>query len=129
MDSNIDIPEGAVEAKIDEMVNYYEQNIAQYGMDFNSYLQMTGKTLEQFRDEVANEALESVQGDILFVEIGKAENISTDDEEVDKEIELYKAYYGMDEETFEKFKAEKRGDIITDILRRKTANLLLESNN
>ena len=75
-DSTIDVEDDNVKSRIDEMVGYYEQNIAQYGMDFNTYLQMANKTLEQFRDELTAEAVESVQSDVLFNEIAALEGIS-----------------------------------------------------
>ena len=77
--SSIDVEDDVVKARIDEMVEYYEQNIAQYGMDFNQYLQMANKTLEQFRDELAADALESAQSDALFSEIAKLENLNVSD--------------------------------------------------
>ena len=128
-DSDVETPEDEVKARIDEMVGYYENNIAQYGMDFDSYLKMANKTLEQFRDELTDEAIESVKGDVLFNEIAKLENVTISDEELEKEIGLYKNYYQMDEETFNSFKAEKSNDVKNEILRRKTANILLEINN
>ena len=128
-DSDVETPEAEVKARIDDMVGYYENNIAQYGMDFDSYLKMANKTLEQFRDELTDEAIESVKGDVLFNEIAKLENISVSDEELEKEIGVYKNYYQMDEETFNSFKAEKSNDVKNEILRRKTANILLDSNN
>jgi trigger factor len=128
-DSDVETPEAEVKARIDEMVGYYENNIAQYGMDFDSYLKMANKTLEQFRDELTDEAIESVKGDVLFNEIAKLENIAVSDEELDKEIQLYKNYYRMDDETFESFKKEKSNDVKNEILRRKTANILLDNNN
>ncbi|MCR5647641.1 MAG: trigger factor [Acholeplasmatales bacterium] len=128
-DSTIDVEDDNVKSRIDEMVGYYEQNIAQYGMDFNTYLQMANKTLEQFRDELTAEAIESVQSDVLFNEIAKLEGISVTDEELEHEISLYKSYYKMDDATFEQFKNEKKNDVQSEILRRKTANVLLDNNN
>lgn len=128
-DSDVETPEAEVKARIDEMVGYYENNIAQYGMDFDSYLKMANKTLEQFRDKLTDEAIESVKGDVLFNEIAKLENVSVSSEELEKEIGLYKNYYRMDDETFESFKKEKSNDVKNEILRRKTANILLDNNN
>ncbi len=127
-DSEIEVKEDAVKSRIDEMVGYYENNIAQYGMDFDSYLKMANKTIEQFRDELTDEAIESVKSDVLFEEIAKLENIIVSDDELDKEIGLYKSYYQMDDSTFEQFKNEKKNDVKNEILRRKTANILLENN-
>ncbi len=129
VDSEIDLEEDKVKSRIDEMVEYYESNIAQYGMDLDNYLKMSNKTLEQFRDELTNDAIESVKSDELFNEIAKLENVSVTDSELENEISLYKSYYQMDDETFESFKKEKANDVKAEILRRKTANILLENNN
>ena len=129
VDSEIDLEENKVKSRIDEMVEYYESNIAQYGMDLDNYLKMSNKTLEQFRDELTNDAIESVKSDELFNEIAKLENVSVTDSELENEISLYKSYYQMDDETFESFKKEKANDVKAEILRRKTANILLENNN
>ena len=129
VDSEIDLEENKVKSRIDEMVEYYESNIAQYGMDLDNYLKMSNKTLEQFRDELTSDAIESVKSDELFNEIAKLEGIDVTDSELEHEISLYKSYYQMDDETFDSFKKEKANDVKAEILRRKTANILLENNN
>lgn len=126
--SDILVDEEIVKNRIDEMVSYYEGNIAQYGMDFNSYLEMTGKTLEQFRDEITDDAIESAKSDILFNEIAKLEKVNVTSDELENEIKMYKSYYGMDDDTFNKFKEEKAEDVKAEIVRRKTASILLDNN-
>lgn len=128
-ESEVEVEDEMVKTRIDELVGYYEQNIAQYGMDLNSYLGMMNMTLEQFRDSIAENALSSVKGDILLDEIAKLETLSVLENEITDELELYKNYYGWNDEALNKFKAERYQDLYTDLLRRKVAKLLIENNN
>ena len=128
-ESEVEVGTDLVKARIDELVSYYEQNIAQYGMDLNSYLGMMNMTLEQFRDSIADNALISVKGDTLLDEIAKLEELTVLDDEINNELLLYKDYYGWDDEKVSNFKNEKNQELYTDLLRRKVAKLLIESNN
>ena len=123
-----ELPEEKVKSRIDEMVNFYEQQIAGYGMDLNSFLSMSGQTLEQFRDQVTANAVESVKADVLFDEIANIENLKVTDEDVVKEMSLYKEYYQMDDAAFEKFVNEKKNDVATDMRRRNVSEFLLANN-
>lgn len=128
-ESEVEVSNELVEARINELVSYYEQNIAQYGMDLNSYLGMMNMTLEQFRDSIADNALISAKGDAILDEIAKIEELSVLEDEINNELNLYKNYYGWNDENVEKFKNEKYQELYTDLLRRKVAKLLIENNN
>jgi len=123
-----ELPEDQVKARIDDMVSYYEQQIAGYGMDLNSFLGMSGQTLEQFRDQVTANAIESVKADVLFDAIAAAESLAVADSEVEKELSFYKQYYQMDDTAYDKFVSEKKNDIATDMVRRKVSEFLLANN-
>ena len=127
--SELDVKEDAVKARIDEMYDYYEQQDAQYGMNMNSYLAMQNMSVEDLRNQLADQAYASVKGDVLFEEIAKAENITVEDAEVDHELQLYKEYYNIPEDEFAKFAEERREDICQEIFRRKVGLFLLENNN
>lgn len=128
-DSIVELDENQVKKRIDDMVGYYEESIAQYGMDFNSYLEMQKMTLEQFRDEVAKDAVESVKSDMIFNEIAKLENINVTDDELNKELELYKNYYKMNDQMYQRFLNEEKENVKNEITRRKVSKILLEANN
>lgn len=127
--SEIEVTEELMKSRVDEMYNYYESQVAQYGMNMNSYLAMQNMSVEDFRNQLADQAMASAQGDVLFDEIAKAENITVANEEVEHELNLYKDYYSIPEEQFEEFKKDKEEDIKSDILRRKTALFLIDNNN
>ena len=127
--SEIEVTEEDMKARVDEIYSYYESQIAQYGMNMDSYLAMQNLTVEDFRNQLADQAMASAQGDVLFDEIAKMENITATDDEVSHELKMYQDYYQIPEEEFKQFVSEKKDDVKSDILRRKTAVFLVENNN
>ena len=115
--------------RVDEMYDYYEGQVSQYGMNMNSYLAMQNMSVEDFRNQLADQALASAQGDVLFEEVAKLENIKLEDGEVEHELNLYKNYYNIPDDQFEEFKKTRKDDIASDILRRETALFLIDNNN
>ena len=98
-------------------------------MNMDSYLAMQQMTVEDFRNQLADQAMASAQGDVLFDEIAKLENLVVTEEEVEHELKMYQNYYQVPEEEFKKFVEEKKEDVKSDISRRKTALFLIENNN
>ena len=127
-DSEIEIEESLMKTKIDEMYYYYESQIANYGMDMNTYLAMQQKTVESFRDDLASQALEACKFDAVVKEIRKLENIVASEEEINNELNMYKEYYQIPEEEFEKFKETRKEAIVNHLLMKKTADYLMEVN-
>lgn len=127
--SEIEVTEEAMKKRVDEMYDYYEGQVSQYGMNMNSYLAMQNMSVEDFRNQLADQALASAQGDVLFEEVAKLENIKLEDGEVEHELNLYKNYYNIPDDQFEEFKKTRKDDIASDILRRKTALFLIDNNN
>ncbi|MBO5784387.1 MAG: hypothetical protein J6R33_05415 [Clostridia bacterium] len=44
-----DVPDAMVEQQIDTMINEYDQNMRQQGLDIQTYLKYTGMKMEDFR--------------------------------------------------------------------------------
>ncbi|MCR5232166.1 MAG: trigger factor [Acholeplasmatales bacterium] len=128
-DSEVEIPDDVAKAKVDEMYGYYESQIAQYGLDINTYLQMQNMTVEAFRDELAKQAMEAAKFDVVVDEIRKLENILVTEEEIEKEFLMYKDYYNIPEEEYNNFKATKKDAVENHLLMKKTAEYLMEVNN
>ena len=128
-DSEVTIPDDVAKAKVDEMYGYYESQIAQYGLDINTYLQMQNMTVEAFRDELAKQAMEAAKFDVVVDEIRKLENILVTEEEIEKEFLMYKDYYNIPEEEYNNFKATKKDAVENHLLMKKTAEYLMEVNN
>lgn len=95
---DIDIPSGMIETETDNMVKEIEQRLSYQGMKLENYLQMIGKTNEQFRKEYEEQAKTSVKSRLVLEAIIKAENIEADSEKVNAKIKEMAQMYGQKEE-------------------------------
>lgn len=94
----IDIPSGMIETETDNMVKEIEQRLSYQGMKLENYLQMIGKTNEEFRKEYEEQARTSVKSRLVLEAIIKAENIEADSEKVNAKIKEMSEMYGQKEE-------------------------------
>lgn len=94
----IDIPSGMIETETDNMVKEIEQRLSYQGMKLENYLQMIGKTNEQFRKEYEEQAKTSVKSRLVLEAIIKAENIEADSDKVNAKIKEMAEMYGQKEE-------------------------------
>ena len=101
----VEIPSGMVETEIDNMVKDMETRLSYQGVRLEQYLQMVGKSMEDFRKEHEENAKTSVKTRLTLEAIVKAENIEAQDEEVNKKVEEMAAMYGK---TAEELKANEQ---------------------
>ncbi len=94
----IEIPSGMIETEIDNMTQEIEQRLAYQGMKLEHYLQMIGKTVEEFRKEYEEQAKTSVKNRLVLEAIIKAENIEPAKEDVDAKVKEMAELYGKKEE-------------------------------
>ena len=96
-DVKIDIPSGMIETEIDNMTNEIEQRLSYQGMKLDQYLQMIGKTKEEFRKEYEEQANTSVKNRLILEAIIEAEKIEPSDEDVNSKIKEMAEIYGQEE--------------------------------
>ena len=94
----IDIPSGMIETEVDNMVREIEQRLSYQGMKLENYLQMIGKTNEEFRKEYEEQAKTSVKNRLVIEAIIKAEKIEPDELTVEEKIKEMAELYGQKEE-------------------------------
>ena len=96
--STVDIPRGMIETKIDHMEQDVSQRLSYQGMKLEQYLQMIGKTKQEFRDEYKDQAEKQVKTDLVLEAIMKDAKIEVTKEEIDGKIKEMAALYGQKEE-------------------------------
>ncbi len=94
----LDIPSGMIETEIDNMTKEIEQRLMYQGMKLEQYLQMLGKTMEDFRKEYEEQATTSVKNRLVLEAIIKEEKIEPDKEAVDAKVKEMAELYGKKEE-------------------------------
>lgn len=93
--NDVEIPSAMVEDEIDRMIGELNQQLRYQGITIDKYLEFTGKSMADFREEVRPEAEKAVKTRIILMGIVEAEKIEVSAEEMEKELELMAAQYQM----------------------------------
>ena len=100
--AEVDIPSGMIETELDNMIRDMEQRMAYQGMKFEQYLQMIGKSMEDFRKENEEMAKNSVKTRLTLEAIVNAEKVEPKQEDVDSRLKEMAEMYGQKEEDLKK---------------------------
>ena len=92
--AEVEIPSGMIETELDNMIKDMETRMSYQGLMMEQYLQMMGKTMEEFRKENEEQAKVSVKTRLTLEAIIKAENIEASEEDVNAKVEEMSAMYG-----------------------------------
>lgn len=126
-DSEMDIPEKMIEAQAQQMLEEFAQNIAMQGISFEQYLQFTGATVEQLREQVTPQAKARVESSLVLEAIVKAEKIEATDEEFDEEVKKMAERYQMEVDKInELLSDDDKNNIKADICAKKAAKFVVE---
>lgn len=126
-DSEMDIPEKMIEAQAQQMLEEFAQNIAMQGISFEQYLQFTGATVEQLREQVTPQAKARVESSLVLEAIVKAEKIEATDEEFNEEVKKMAERYQMEVDKInELLSDDDKNNIKADICAKKAAKLVVE---
>ncbi|MBQ1597163.1 MAG: trigger factor [Lachnospiraceae bacterium] len=100
--SSMEIPDAMLDTQVNNMINDYARNLAQSGLSFQQYLQFTGMTIEQFREQSRPDALQRVKTSLVLEAIVKEQNLEATDADVDARIEEMSKQYNMPAEDLKK---------------------------
>lgn len=93
-EAKLDIPDGMIHLELDNMIRDMEQRLSYQGLKFDQYLQMMGKTEEEFRKESEPQAIEGIKSRLALEAIIKKEKIEATDKEVEEKLEEMAKSYG-----------------------------------
>ena len=92
----VEIPSGMVELEIDNMLKDIEQRLSYQVLKLELYLQMMGKTEEEFRKEYEPQAIEGIKSRLALEAIIKAEKIEATKKEIDEKMKEMAKNYGKE---------------------------------
>ena len=105
--NKIEAPATMVADEMDRMIQELEQQMRYQGLHIQQYLQFTGSTLDDFRNEIKPEAEKRVATRIVLRSIGDVENVEVTDEDLDKELQRMSEAYNTDPENIKKMLGEE----------------------
>ncbi len=108
-----DIPEVMYENEVDNQLRDIQYRLSSQGMDFNMYLQYTGMSIEDYKEQLKPSAEKNVKVRLALEKIIELESLEVSDEEVDEEYEKVAKQYGMEKDDVKKAVAEDtvKGDL------------------
>ncbi len=86
-ETNFEIPEILVNAELDKILAQLKDDIMRRGIDWKIYLETSKKTEEDVKNEYREEAEKRAKLEIILKEIFKKENLKTNQEEVEKQVQ------------------------------------------
>ncbi len=92
-ESTIDVPEILVQIELDKILYRMESDITQMGLKFEDYLKHMNKTKEDLRKEFRNDGEKKAKLALALNEIAKAEKITANGEDVEKEVNHILEHY------------------------------------
>ena len=126
--TEVEVPEAMVQHQIDNMLMELNYQLQYQGLNLEQLLQMTGRGLDELREERRADAERLVKSSLVLEAIAETENVGANDADVDDELEKMAAMYNME---VEKIKSSLRETDIEDIKGqikiRKTLDLLVEN--
>lgn len=123
----LEVPEAMIETETDTMVKEVEQNLSQQGLNMELFQQLTGKTMDDVKAEMREQAEKRVKFNLILAAIVKAENIEVTDEEIDEEVKEIATYYGREFDEVKKIFEGQLGQIKSDLATRKAVQLIKDN--
>jgi trigger factor len=125
--SKVEYPNAALEQAIDRLVERQESRLRTYGFTLETYLQVSHKSMEQLRDEVRPQAERELRRSLVLRELGRAEGVRVEPEEIAREIARLSLPYGERSEEVRQalLQPEALSSISSDIFVRKAMERLV----
>lgn len=106
--ASVEIPAPMLEAQLDNMLYDYQTRLDQQGIPMDQYLQITGQTVEQIKEQMKESAEKNLKTSLVIEAIMEKENITVADERVDEEFKKIAEQYKMEYDDLKKTVSEEQ---------------------
>ena len=100
--AEVDIPSGMIETELSRIMQDMDMNLSYQGLNLAKYLQMIGKTEEDFKKDYEEQAKESVKSRLVLEAVSKDAKIEVTDADIAEKLEELAKSYGKSKEDLEK---------------------------
>lgn len=94
--TEVDLPDAMIDQEANEMINEQNQRMMQQGFSLTQFLQMTGQTTEQFKEQLKGDAENRIKVRLVLEAVAKAEDLKATEEDLEKEYETIATTYSME---------------------------------
>lgn len=126
--SEIEIPGPMLDTEKRRMLDDFQQNIRSQGLSIEQYFKFTGLDAEKLMAQVEPGAKKRIESRLVLENIAKAENITVDEADVEKEIARMAESYKVDVEKIKDYLGESgKKDVHNDLAIRKALDFVVEN--
>lgn len=125
--ATVDIPQVMIDNRVNAILHETSHRLPQ-GMTLEQYLQMSGRTLDDARADLAPDAEMAIRRELVVEAVAEAEAVVVTDEEVENQVRIDAEAAGRDANQLLK-ELRRHGGVETlrdDMVMRKTVDLLIE---
>ncbi len=123
--SEMDIPEPMIDSQCENMINRFAQQLAQQGMSFDQYLEYSGETYEDMKEQIRPDAEMQIREELVLDAVAEAEQIEITEEDIDEELANMAAMYQMDKDQLKDYMDEEtKENMKLDLASRKAMELI-----
>lgn len=125
--TSIEIPEGMINAQVNQIAEDFAGRIKQQGLSVEQYFQITGMDSKKFIEGLRPQAVKRIQSRLVLEAVAKAENIEVSDEELEKELTEMATMYQMEIDKLKEIIGDKEKEQIkADIAVQKAVDFVVE---
>ena len=115
-------------SQIDNMINDYARRMQAQGLPLDQYMEFTGMTMENLRDQMKPNAERSIKTRLTLETVAKTENIEAEEADMDKELQKIADQYKMElDKIKELFGEAERKQMAADIKVQKAVEFLVSN--
>ena len=94
-ENKIEVPEVMINNEVENMLYDMNQSLSAQGLGLQQYVEWTGKTIDELREETKPEAEKRIRTRVLLKNIIRMEKLDVEDEEINELMEDFGKQYGM----------------------------------
>jgi len=122
-----DVPDQMIESEIDGMLQDFEHQLRYQGLDLEKYLQFSGSTMQEMREQMQDDALVRVRTSLTLETISKQENVEVTEEDLEAEFARLAEQQDQSIEEVKKMFGAQTEYMKASIETRKTVDFLVEN--
>ncbi|MBG91349.1 MAG: trigger factor [Actinobacteria bacterium] len=122
--AKFELPEVMVNNDVEQQVNYMKQTLQNAKIPMDKYLQMMGKSEDEYRSELAEQAKQKIEMELIIDEIVKKENPDVSEEEMIQEIRKMDPKIDSDDAAKEKIQTLNQSALTQHVQKAKVLNLI-----
>jgi trigger factor len=127
--ATITYPDAVLNDYIDDILGELDQNLRQrMGLGLDDYIKVTGNSREALREENRERATERLRKTLVLTELAQTEELTTNDEELDAEVEKQAQNFGDQSDVFRDFLNSEyyRSQLASNLVTQRTVRRLID---